>query len=107
MDYAVSQGVDGDLILQRICDAPKVDRQTRDNWATRDIQALARTSNISEKEARERYEWTMCDASRVYAKARDDIRKINRGSQQERAPKPATHKKSVDRGKDRDQGIDL
>lgn len=104
VDYVASKGLDGDLILQRICDAPKVDRQTRDNWAARDIQALARSSNVSEKDAQALYKRALSDASRIYAKARDDIRAIK--LEPERKQSDQDRDKVIHRRRDDDRGFD-
>ena len=71
------RGLNGELALQRIKDAPDVDRQTRSEWNDRDIKAHSDKANISEKQARGEVSAAYKDASRIYAKARDDIREIN------------------------------
>jgi len=99
------RGMNADLGMQRIKDAPDVDRETRGKWMDRDIQALARTGNVSERDARERMTKTYRDASRLYAKARDDIRTIQRDPSESRdvgkQPSHSRPKPGRDRGLDR------
>ena len=98
------RGMNADLGMQRIKDAPDVDRETRGKWMDRDIAAFARTGNLSERDARERMTKTYRDASRLYAKARDDIRTIQRDPSESR---DASNQASLSRPKPgRDRGLD-
>lgn len=116
--YLISKGIDGDLVLQRIRDAPNVDWETRNKWAERDIQAFAKSNNVSEKDARQVYERGFRDASRIYAKARDDIRDVKRGPELSRSQSSALgqsrsrqsslgYPKSRSQSRGRDEGISL
>lgn len=109
------RGINPDIAMQRVRDAPDVDRETRDKWMQRDIAALAQKSNVSEREAKDTTVAAYRDASRLYAKARDDIRTIKheptrapdtstRQKEQERTQSPAV--KSQAKRNDRDRGID-
>lgn len=99
------RGMNADLGMQRIKDAPDVDRETRGKWMERDVEAFARTGNLSTREARERMTKTYRDASRLYAKARDDIRMIQRDPSESRdtaSPRtPSRPRPGRDRGLDR------
>lgn len=79
------RGMNGEVALQRIKDAPEVDRQTRSDWLDRDVKELSRQSNTGEKKARDELTTAYKDASRIYAKARDDIREITRSPEDKRA----------------------
>jgi hypothetical protein len=79
------RGMNGELAMQRIKDASQVDTQTRSDWHDRDVKAQSRNSNISEKQARDEMNAAYKDASRIYAKARDDIREITRSPEDKRA----------------------
>ncbi len=112
--YFASKGIDAKLALQRVRDAPDVDKETRQKWADRDIEALARSSNTSESDARAVYTRAFRDASRIYAKARDDIHDIKRGPDPTRTEgvsraQTQARERAVDRtrtqSRDRDDGI--